>query len=96
MVLRKDHDQSDRCRELHAQRVGISLDKSPARIAPAVLLCHLPSRLDFAAGFLRVRLNQPRYRWANCKHAPAPIVVSVRLLENARHHTLTVITLKSS
>ena len=62
MVLRKDHDQSNRCcRELLAQRVGItvwlSLDQAPARIAPALLFGHLPSRLDFAAGFLRVHLN---------------------------------------
>ena len=72
MVLRKDHDQSNRCcRESLAQRVGttvwLSLDQSPARIEPALLLGHLPSRLDFAAGFLRVHLNavrQARYRMA--------------------------------
>jgi hypothetical protein len=62
MVLRKDLNQSNRCcRESLAQRVGISLDQSPARIAPALLLCHLPSRLDFAAGFVRVG---PQRRWS--------------------------------
>jgi hypothetical protein len=41
-------------------------------------------------------VRQARYRWADGEHAPAPIVVSVRLLEDARHQTITVIALKIS
>ena len=68
------------CRLNAAARRAVSLDQSPAWIAPPFLLGHLPSRLDFAAGLLRVHLNavcHAGYGRADCKHAPAPVVVLV-------------------